>query len=179
VLTAGKVVRRFLIPSIGVTLILYVRHGALVSPRAEVELSPLLRIGRRAKVASFSKIKAGNGPLTIGAGTAIAAGCFIAAGKAGTHIGDGCLIGANCTIVSNTYRFDDLNVPFFGQGEDSKGTVIGNNVFSDRRRRRDRRQRDDRRAITGDRKNSEELHCTRQSGEGYLYASVDERSHFG
>jgi len=129
VLTAGKVVRRFLIPSIGVTLILYVRHGALVSPRAEVELSPLLRIGRRAKVASFSKIKAGNGPLTIGAGTAIAAGCFIAAGKAGTHIGDGCLIGANCTIVSNTYRFDDLSVPFFGQGEDSKGTVIGNNVF--------------------------------------------------
>jgi acetyltransferase-like isoleucine patch superfamily enzyme len=129
VLTAGKFVRRFLIPSIGVTLILYVRYGAFVSPRAEVELSPLLRVGRKAKVASFSKIKAGSGPLTIGAGTAIATGCFIAAGKAGTHIGDGCLIGANCTIVSNTYRFDDLDVPFFGQGEDSKGTVIGNNVF--------------------------------------------------
>ena len=87
-----------------------------------MELSPLLRVGRKAKVASFSKIKAGSGPLTIGAGTAIATGCFIAAGKAGTHIGDGCLIGANCTIVSNTIVY--LDVPFFGQGEDSKGTVI-------------------------------------------------------
>ncbi|MGH8195786.1 MAG: acyltransferase [Woeseiaceae bacterium] len=128
-LTTGKIVRRFLIPSIGITLIYYIRSRALVSPRAEVELSPLLRIGRKAKVASFTKIKAGNGPLTIGARTAIAAGCFIAAGRAGTHIGDDCLIGANCTIVSNTYRFDNLDVLFFGQGEDSKGTVIGNNVF--------------------------------------------------
>lgn len=128
-LTAGKVVRRFLIPSIGITLIYYIRSRALVSPRAEVELSPRLQIGRNSKVASFTKIKAGDGPLSIGTRTSIATGCFIGAGRAGTYIGDNCLIGANCTIVSNTYRYDDLDVPFYKQGYDSKGTVIGNNVF--------------------------------------------------
>lgn len=128
-LTAGKVVRRFLIPSIGVTIIVYFRSGAFVSPRAEVELSSLLRIGRRSKISSFSKLNAGAGPLSIGANTSIGTGCFIGAGKAGTRIGDNCLIAANCTIVSSTYRYGELDVPFVKQGTDSKGTVIGNNVF--------------------------------------------------
>lgn len=125
----SRIIRRFLMPSIGVTLITYFRTKAFVSPRAEVELSPRVKIGHKTLVSSFTKIKDAGGPLQIGERCSIASGCFISSGAAGTYIGDDCLIGANCTIVSNTYRYDDLDVPFADQGHESKGTVIGNNVF--------------------------------------------------
>jgi len=116
-------------PSIGVTLLFWFRSRAMVSPRAEVELSPQLRIGRKTQVSSFTKIKVAGGPLEIGQRCSIATGCFIGSGAGGTYIGDDCLIGANCTIVSSTYRYGALDVPFAKQGHDSKGTVIGNNVL--------------------------------------------------
>ena len=42
----GQIVRRFLMPSLLVTVICALRYRCFVSPRAEVELSPLLKIGR-------------------------------------------------------------------------------------------------------------------------------------
>ena len=116
-------------PGIGVTLITWFRSRALISPRAEVDLSPQLHIGRKTQVSSFTKIKVTGGPLRIGARCSIATGCFVGSGEAGTYIGDDCLIGANCTIVSSSYRYDDLDLPFAQQGHQSKGTVIGNNVL--------------------------------------------------
>lgn len=116
-------------PSIGVTLIIYFRSKAIISPRAEVELSPQLHIGRKTKVSSFTKVKVAAGTLRIGNRCSIATGCFIGSDKAGTYIGDDCLIGANCVIVSGTYRYSEIDVPFARQGRDSKGTYIGNNVL--------------------------------------------------
>ncbi len=126
---AMKFVRRFLVPSIGVTLITWIRSGAMISLRAEVELSPNLRIGRKTQVSSFTKIKVASGSLSIGARCSIASGCFISSGESGTVIGDDCLIGASCTIVSGSYRYDAIDVPFAQQGQNSKGTLIGNNVL--------------------------------------------------
>ena len=123
------ILRRFLMPSPVVTLLAYMRYGALLSMRAEVELSPLLTLGRKVKISSFSKIKANHGKLEIGENTCIATGCFISAGEKGTRIGRDCLIGPNCTIVSSTYRYNSLDVIFGKQGYDSKGTRIGDNVL--------------------------------------------------
>ena len=123
------IVRRFLIPSIFISVIAFVRYRALVSPRAEVEISPLLKMGRKVEVSSFTKIKATSGVLSIGPHTAIASGCFIGSGEAGTEIGSHCLVGPNCSIVSSSYRYEKLDVPFALQGHQSKGTRIGNNVL--------------------------------------------------
>ena len=122
-------IRRFLLPSPIVTLLAYLRFKAYVSMRAEVELSPLLRLGRKTRVSSFSKVKASHGELTIGDRTSIATGVFISAGEKGTHIGSDCLIGPNCTIISGTFRYGQLDKSFEEQGHDSKGTSIGNNVM--------------------------------------------------
>lgn len=123
------VIRRFFVPAPLVSLICYVRFRAFVSPRAEVELSPLLRIGRRSRISSFAKIKATHGPLTIGSDVNIASGVFISAQKSGVVIGDYTMIGPNCTIVSGMYRHEDLEKPIVQQGLVSKGTRIGRNVF--------------------------------------------------
>jgi acetyltransferase-like isoleucine patch superfamily enzyme len=95
-----------------------------------VEITPRLRIGYRAVVGSFTKIKATDGPLTIGAHVEIANGCVITSHTAGVEIGDDCLIGPNVSIIGNNYRYDRLDVPIRLQEKVSqKGIRIGANVW--------------------------------------------------
>ena len=97
----GKVIRRFLIPSVFVSLYYWLKFGCKISPRAEVELSSNLRIGRNTNIGSFSKIKVSDGPLTIGKNVSIAVGCDIGSGEKGIVIGDDCLIGPHVNIIGN------------------------------------------------------------------------------
>jgi acetyltransferase-like isoleucine patch superfamily enzyme len=124
-----RALQRFLLPSFVISLIYGFRFGALISPRAEVELSPLLKLGKGTRISSFTKIKATDGPLTIGARVSIGSGCFIHAGGGGGTIGDDSLISPNVSIVGTNYRYDRLDLPIQQQGEASKGITIGNDVW--------------------------------------------------
>ena len=125
----GVLLRRFLLPAPVVSIICYFRFKARVSPRAEVELSPNLTLGKGTQVASFCKVKASEGRLDIGSNTHIATGCFLAGMKGGLTIGDNVLVGPNCTILSNKYSFDDISRPIHEQGHTSAGTRIADNVL--------------------------------------------------
>jgi acetyltransferase-like isoleucine patch superfamily enzyme len=125
----AKLVQRFLLPGFVISIVYAARFRAMVSPRAEVELSPLLELGKGTQISSFTKIKASDGPLTIGARVSIGSCCFIHAGSAGVRIGDDCLISPNVAIVGSNYRYDRLDVPVWQQGESSKGVAIGNDVW--------------------------------------------------
>ena len=125
----AKLVQRFLLPRFVISLVYAVRFRALVSPRAEVELSPLLKLGEGTQISAFAKIKASDGPLTIGAQVSIGSGCFIHTGSAGVSIGDDSLISPNVSIVGSNYRYDRLDLPVRRQGEASKGIKIGNDVW--------------------------------------------------
>ncbi len=124
-----KIVQRFLVPSFVVTGIYASKFRCMVSPRAEVELSPLLKIGKGTQISSFTKIKASDGPLEIGAGVSIGTNCFISADQGGVRIGDYCLISPNVTIIGNNYKYDRLDVPICQQEKTSKGITIGDNVW--------------------------------------------------
>ncbi len=121
--------RRFLVPHCLVSLYYFIKFGCKVSLRAEVELSPLLEIGRRTEISSFTKIKASHGPLRIGANCFVGVGCFIASHQGGVVIGDDCLISPNVTILSNNYNYQRLDIPIWRQGSTSKGVRIGNDVW--------------------------------------------------
>jgi acetyltransferase-like isoleucine patch superfamily enzyme len=120
--------RRFLIPGWLVTLWCWIRYGARVSSRSEVELTPELILGRGVQISSFCKLKA-SGPLAIGPDTHIASGCFITAGPGTLQIGVNCLVGPNVVITTSDYRYSRLDVPLRLQGSMGKDTVIGHNVF--------------------------------------------------
>jgi acetyltransferase-like isoleucine patch superfamily enzyme len=124
----GQIARRFL-PGHIVSLVYWLKFGCFVSPRAEVELTKNIQIGRRTQISSFCKIKASDGPLTIGADTSIGTSCFIAAGQAGASIGNDCLISPLVTILASDYRYQELNVPIRRQGQTSKGVRIADNVW--------------------------------------------------
>lgn len=121
--------RRFLVSPLIVTLLAYIKSRAFISPRAEVELSSLLKIGKNTRISSYTKIKASDGPLRVGSQVDIATGCFISSGSKGLVIGDFSLIGPNCTILASTYNYNQLAVPIYLQGRNSKGTCIGKNVL--------------------------------------------------
>lgn len=120
--------RRFLLPASAVSLLCWLRFGARVSPRAEVELDPRLQLGRGVQIGSFCKIKASDGRLRIGAGTHVATGCFLAASAGGLEIGEDCLIGPGCALLTNNYRHGALEQSFRLQGTTSLGVRIGRNV---------------------------------------------------
>ena len=121
--------QRFLCPAFLVTLYYLVKYRAMVSTKAEVELSPHIRLGRKTTIASFTKIKATDGPLTIGDRSGIANGCFITASAGGLHIGENFICGPNVVIVSSNYITERKGVHLADQGRFSKGVKIGNNVW--------------------------------------------------
>jgi acetyltransferase-like isoleucine patch superfamily enzyme len=125
----SMLVGRFLLPRFVVSILYYIKFGCMVSPRAEVDFTEHLRIGRRTQISSFCKIKASSGKAKIGRNVSIGSGCFVGAGIEGVEIGDYCLIGPNCTIVSGNYNTSELETPFAQQGRNSKGTHIGRNVM--------------------------------------------------
>lgn len=123
------IIKRFLIPGLVITAIGLIKYRCRISPRAEVELSRHLRIGKGTDIGSFTKIKATEGPLTLGANVSIAAGCFISAERGGVEIGDHTMIGPNVSIVGNDYRYDRLDIPVAQQEKTSKGIRIGKDVW--------------------------------------------------
>lgn len=124
-----KIIRRFLIPAPVMTLYCLFKYKAKVSPKAEVELSPLLSIGPNSIIGSWVKIKATTGPLTIGRDVSISNSCTIMASEGGIEIGDDSMIASNVVIISNNYNYNELDTPIRLQGENSKGVKIGKNVW--------------------------------------------------
>ena len=126
---ARTAIQRFFLPAPIVTIVYYFKYKCKISPRAEVELSSLLTVGRDTQISSFCKVKATNGPLVIGSDVSVGSGSFISSDKMGVRIGDHCLIGPNVTITGNNYRYDRLDVPICKQGTTSKGIKIGSDVW--------------------------------------------------
>ena len=126
---ASKFIMRFLVPAPLRTVIYMWRFRAFVSPRAEVDLSPRLKLGRGVVISSFTKLKAVDGPVEIGSNASIGPGCFISSGLAGIKIGDDAMIAANTVIVANNHIYDRLDVPIRIQGIRSAGIVVENDVW--------------------------------------------------
>lgn len=126
----GTILRRFLTPGFVVTALGYLKYGCKISPRAEVEITSHLSIGRGSIISSFTKVKSAVGPLRIGRNVEISNGCVISSHDTGTFIGDDCLIGPNVSIIGNNYHYDRLDVPIRLQGKfSSKGIRIADNVW--------------------------------------------------
>ncbi len=124
-----KLLKRFLVPSFVVTGTYLLKYKCKVSPKSEVDLSSLLKIGKGTQISSFCKIKASSGAMVIGENVSIANGCFISADEGGVEIGDYSMIGPNVSIVGNNYKYDRLDIPVCLQEKTSKGITIGRDVW--------------------------------------------------
>jgi acetyltransferase-like isoleucine patch superfamily enzyme len=125
----SDILRRFLVPAPVVSVYYLAKFGCRISPRAEVEVTPNLTIGRGTDISSFVKVKASHGPLRIGERVMIATGVFMDAHAGGLEIGDHTMVGPNCVLVAVNYRYDRLDVPLQDQEKTSKGIRIGKDVW--------------------------------------------------
>jgi acetyltransferase-like isoleucine patch superfamily enzyme len=105
------------------------KFGAKVSPRAEVDLSENVSMGKGCVVGSFTKLKASDGSVKMGDRCGIATNCFIAGGPEGIEIGDNFVCGPNVVITASNYVHAEIGVHLEDQGITSKGVRIGNNVW--------------------------------------------------
>lgn len=125
----AMLIRRFLVPAIFVSAYGYYRWRASISPRAEVELSPNLQLGRHTTISSFTKVKVTDGPLITGEHCGFGTCCFVAAGAGGIRMGDHVICGPNVALIATNYKYERLEVPLEQQGYTSKGISIGRNVW--------------------------------------------------
>jgi acetyltransferase-like isoleucine patch superfamily enzyme len=123
-----KLMRRALTPMPLVRLHYFLRHRAVISSRAEVDLAETTSWGRGCIISAFTKAKI-SGPFVMGQRCQISTGCFIGAGSAGLTMGDDVLVGPNCAIMTGTYVFDRVDVPLQEQGTVSKPVRIGHRVW--------------------------------------------------
>lgn len=123
-----KLARRALTPMVVVRLYYFLKHRAVISSKAEVDLADSTSWGKGCVISAFTKVKIA-GPFTMGRRCQISTGCFLGAGEAGLTLGDDVLISPNCAILTGTYLFDRLDVPLQDQGSVSKATRIGHRVW--------------------------------------------------
>ena len=123
------VLQRFFVPPFAVSLYYFLKFRAKVSPRAEVELTGNIRMGKGPVIGSFTKVKATEGPLVFGRRCGIATGCFISVSSGGVRFGDHAIVGPNVNIDGRNYVTEQRGVPLEDQGHTSKGVTIGRNVW--------------------------------------------------
>lgn len=125
----AKVIARFCTPQ-PITSIYYLfKYGALVSHKAEVDLTANLRFGRKCVVGSFTKIKAMGGPLIIGDRGGIATNCFLSVEHEGMKIGENFICGPNVNIVGSNYDLSKKGIHLEDLEVRSRGISIGDNVW--------------------------------------------------
>lgn len=120
---------RVLTPPFVVSGLYWLRYRAKISPRSEVELTRNLMMGPGCVIASYCKIKAGDGVMRLGSNVQIGTHCFLASGTKGLEIGDYTMIGPLACIVSSNYSYGSLDIPISLQPGTSKGIRIGNGVW--------------------------------------------------
>ena len=79
-------VSRILLPGLFVSLFYYVKYRCIISPKAEVDLSKNLAIGKKSQISSFTKIKASRGKVEIGERVDVSVGCFLGGSENGLYI---------------------------------------------------------------------------------------------
>ena len=129
---ASRIVRtaqRYLVPGAVAALYYSVRFGCGVSPKAIVQLSPLIRIGRGTLIKPFAVIQTSTGRITIGEHCAINNFVSISTVEADVTLSDYVRIGPHVTILGAMRNFSRKDQLIVEQGYRQRGTRIGRDVL--------------------------------------------------
>lgn len=124
-----RTIQRYLLPSLLVSLIVYVRDRALVSIRSKVQVTSRLRFGPGTVVKPFSIVQTGGGMVRFGRNCAISSFNLVAAGQADIRAGDFVRTGPHVAIIATTREYRRKDRLIIEQGYRDKGIRIGNDVL--------------------------------------------------
>lgn len=127
--TLFKRAGRYLVPCALRSVYYAVKCKALISLRADIQLSPYIRFGAGTDIRPYSRIITSSGPITFGRGCGLNCFSYIAAGKAPITIGDHVRIGSHVSIIATNKLFDDPTKLIVEQGTSEKGITIEDDVW--------------------------------------------------
>jgi len=124
-----RTMQRYLLPAPLVSLWIYLRDKAFVSPGARVQLTPLVRFGKGSVVKPFSIVQSSGGKIRFGRNCAIGSFNHIATGQADVITGDHVRIGPHVAIVGTSREYRRRDKLIVNQGYVDKGIRIGHDVL--------------------------------------------------
>lgn len=127
--TTLRTAQRYLIPQFVVSLYYGLRYRCLISPKASVQLSGRIVIGKGTVVKPFAVIQTNSGRISIGRKCSINNFVQIANGEENITLGDYVRIGPSVTIMSSSRNFEKKNVLIVDQGVTSNSTTIDDDVL--------------------------------------------------
>lgn len=86
-------------------------------------------IGERSTIHPYAMLIANGGDILVGSGLSLNPFSILYSGKAGLKIGDNVRIAAHVVVIPENHNYDKLDVPIRFQGVNSKGVVIGSDVW--------------------------------------------------
>lgn len=120
---------RYLFPCFARSLYYSFKYRCLVSPRADIQLSRLIRLGPGTDIRPYVRIITTEGPITLGRHCGINSFSFISTGNAFVKIGNNVRIGPHVTIVASGRNIDDTSRPLKDVEKIEKGITIEDNVL--------------------------------------------------
>jgi acetyltransferase-like isoleucine patch superfamily enzyme len=124
-----RTAQRYLVPQFFVSLYYGLRFGCLISPKASVQLSGQIKIGKGTVVKPFAVVQTNSGRVSIGRKCSINNFVQIANGDENVTLGDFVRIGPSVTILGSSRNFKKKNVLIIDQGVTSKSTTIEDDVL--------------------------------------------------
>jgi acetyltransferase-like isoleucine patch superfamily enzyme len=124
-----RTVQRYLLPGFIVSLYYFFRFRCAVHPKAIVQVSSKLRIGKGTMVKPYTLIQSSGGRVIIGEHCAINSFGSISTGKSDVVLGNFVRVGPHVVILGAVRNFQRKDELVIHQGYRDRGTRIGNDVL--------------------------------------------------
>lgn len=126
---ARRIIQRHLVPAFVSSIYFLLKGRAFVSPKAQVQASRNIQLGRGTVVKAYAIIQTTGAKITIGEHCAISSFNHVSAVDADLTIGNYVRIGPNVTITATTRNYRRKDELIVDQGYSDKGIRIGNDVL--------------------------------------------------
>src|SRR5688572_17520659 len=124
-----RLLQMHFIPQFVTSLLFFLRDRCFISMQADVQLTRLIRVGRRTTVKAFSVIQTSGGSVRIGADCAFNNAVHVSTNRGRVVIGNKVRVGPGAVLMGSSRKFRELGAPIVDQGYDNPGLIIGDDVL--------------------------------------------------
>lgn len=124
-----RLVGRYGVPCMIRSLYYSFKFRCMVSLRADVQLSPYIKLGCGTDIRPYARIVTTTGSIRLGQRVGLNSFVFISTGHGFVHIGDDVRIGPHTSIIASNRDFDDPTKRIVEQGKTENGITIEDGVW--------------------------------------------------
>jgi len=124
-----NVLARYLVPRPVVSLIYFLRHRCLIHPKAHVQLSSQIHLGKGTTIRQYAIINTSGGRISLGKGCELGPFSMIATKTKDVQIGDHVRMGPHVSMTASNRNYIRRDTLIVDQGVREEGITIGSDVW--------------------------------------------------